>query len=140
MKNEAIEETDKQANIVINIYKGLDWVLTSLDPSLFEYFWTTTSEGHFISKLRAHLSSLEKDVDNNFPIDRKELFKKAIGSFIEIYSNYQEAKIPEARWYFKPERYLEKKWYLDQLRKQGKKAFCETHLLLANCKKTTADD
>lgn len=133
--NEIIKDTDQQANTVIDIYKGLEWVLGSLDPGLFEYFWTSTSEGHFISKLRAHLSSLEKDVDNNFPVDRKELFKKAIEKFIEIYSNYQAAKIPETRWYFKSERYLEKKWHLNRLRKQGKIAFCETHLLLANCQK-----
>ncbi|MFZ2310267.1 MAG: hypothetical protein WAW11_01865 [Patescibacteria group bacterium] len=133
MKDETI--TDKCANDVIKIYKGLGWVLTSFDPSLFQYFWATTSEGHFISKLRAHLSLLDKDVDDHFQIDKKEMFKKAVTEFIETNSNYREANIPETKWYLKLERRLEKKWYLYQLQKQGKMAFIRTHDLLANYRK-----
>jgi hypothetical protein len=134
MKNETIEDIDKQANDVIGIYEGLGWMTSSLDPSLFEYFWLDTSDGHFISKLRAHLSALDKDINDHFPIDKKEWLKQAVNDFIEVNSYYLEANIPETKWYLKPERLLEKKWYLYQLRQKGKMAFIRTIDILANCK------
>lgn len=138
--NETIEETDKHANEVIKIYKGLGWMTTALEPALFRYFWIDSSEGHFISKLRAHLSFLDKDIDNHFPANEKELFKKAVEEFIEANSNYREVNRPESNWYLELERRFIKKWYLHQLRKKGEAAFASAKILLANCKKTKEDE
>jgi hypothetical protein len=135
MKDKTIEETDKLANDIIGIYKGLGWIITALDPALFQYFWAEASEGHFISKLRAHLSSLDKDVKNHFPITEKELLIKALEDFINVNSNYRDVNKPESNWYLELERRLIKKWYLRQLRKKGEEAFARTVILLAKCKK-----
>lgn len=136
MKNETIEETDQQANDLIGIYKGLSWMTSSLDPSLFDYFWANTSEGHFISKLRAHLSALDKDVNNHFPANKKEWLKKAVEDFIKVNSDYRETNQRELNWYLELERRLVRKIYLRQLRQKGKMAFIRTIDILANCKKT----
>ena len=138
--NETIEEKDKRANEVIKIYKGLGWMTTALEPALFRYFWIDSSEGHFISKLRAHLSFLDKDVDNHFPAEEKELFKQAVEEFITANSNYREVSKPESNWYLELERRFIRKWYLHQLRKKGEAAFARTMMLLANCKKTKTDE
>ena len=139
MKDETIEEIDKQANDVIEIYKGLGWMTTAFSPELFDHFWIGT-EGHTISKLRAQLSMLDNDIEDHFPTEKKEWLKQAVEEFIKVNSNFRETNQPESNWYFELERRLVRKIYLSQLRKKGKMAFIRTIDILANCKKTTKED
>lgn len=126
-----METTDiiinQKADDLIAIYEGLGWMTTALDPSFFETFWVNETEGHFISKLRSHLGELKKDTANHFPVEKKEIFQKAIEDFIVENTRYRESKG------------LFKRYFRHTMHKKAKQAYYQTMDLLANCKKSQPD-
>lgn len=126
-----METTDiiinQKADDLIAIYQGLGWMTTALDSSFFETFWVNETEGHFMSKIRAHLDALKRDTGNHFPLEKKEVFRKAIEDFIKENTRYRESKG------------LFKRYFLYTTRKKAKNAYYQTMDLLANCKKSQPD-
>ena len=81
--------TDEKANDIIEIYRSLGWIITALSPKLFNEFWGN-DDGYSLLKFKSNVERLNKDKDNHFLVEKKEIFFKAAENFKEKNDKYNK--------------------------------------------------
>lgn len=68
---------------VYAINQALGWMIVIFNKKMVKT-WINDKKGHFISKLRAHRSNLDKPLDNHFSQVNIDCLKNAIDDFLII--------------------------------------------------------